>query len=462
MHLWRTLVLLTLPVSLLAARPVGAENLAAPFRLVRSDENYDPQRLAAGVAPAPEPYKYLPLTPDGSTYLSLGGELRERYEALDAPRFGIGAPSDTYDLQRLLLHADLHVGPQLRLYAELGDHRVFGRRTAATPVDESWPNVQNLFLDLSPEAAEHWRLRLGRQELLLNPMQRLVAVREGPNLRQSYDGGRLSWASNDWRADAFSLRPVVVVKPDAFENRADPGTRFSGLYVSHALAAAGSTLDAYYLAYDHANARFGALSAFEHRRTVGSHVTLRQGAWDADADVAWQFGHYGSRRIDAWAFGADGGVTLAQALQPRIGLRADAASGGSASSPTNLGTFNPMFPRGGYFDESSLTTFANLWSLRPNLTLSPSRSLSLQLAEAWRWKQNGADAVYMVPLVPIAATRAVPARYLGRWTILDATWRANRWLSFSAEYMDVAAGPGLTLAGGRDTRFGMLLGQLKF
>jgi len=180
MHRRRALVLLTFGLACLDARHAGAAGPPEPFRLVRSDENYDPRRLAPGVAPAPEPYKYLPLVEGGTTWLSLGGELRERYEAMDAPRFGIGSRSDSYVVQRLLFHADLHSGSHLRLYAELGDHRVFGRRTPITPVDESWPNLQNLFLEISPDANAHWRLRLGRQELLLNPMQRLVAVREAP------------------------------------------------------------------------------------------------------------------------------------------------------------------------------------------------------------------------------------------------------------------------------------------
>jgi hypothetical protein len=462
MHRRRALVLLTFGLACLDARHAGAEGQPDPFRLVRSDETYDPRRLAPGVAPAPEPYKYLPLAEGGATWLSLGGELRERYEGMDAPRFGIGSRSDSYVVQRMLFHADLHAGSHLRLYAELGDHRVFGRRTPITPVDESWPNLQNLFLEVSPDANAHWRLRLGRQELLLNPMQRLVAVREGPNLRQSYDGARLTWQAGAWRVDAFSLRPVLVVKPDAFDNRADPDTRFSGVYAGHALARPGSTLDVYYLAYDRAKARFGASSAFEHRRTVGTHLVLRDGAWDVDADLDWQFGHYGARRIDAWAVGADGGYTFTGSLRPRAGLRVDAAAGGAATSRSRLGTFNPMFPRGGYFDETGLVTFSNLWSLRPNLTLNPTPALTLQFAASWRWKQNAQDAVYMVPLIPLAATRAVPSRYLGRWTILDATWRANRWLSFSAEYLATSTGHGLTDAGGHDLRFGMLQAQLKF
>lgn len=223
------------------------------FQLVRADEDYRPNDQ---FAPAPEPYKYLPLTQDGETYLSFGGELRERYDVFDAPRFGIGTRSDAYDLQRLLLHMDFHLNRRFRLFAQLGRHDVFDKRTAVLPVDRSPTNVQNLFVDLVPDAGEHWRLRVGRQELLFNTTQRFVAVREGPNLRQSYDGTRLTWQKGSWSVDGFTVRPVIV-RPDAFENHGDPNTRFSGLYVSRSLDQPQDVLQAYWYALDHWNAHYG-------------------------------------------------------------------------------------------------------------------------------------------------------------------------------------------------------------
>jgi len=61
--------------------------------------------------------------------LSPGGELRERYEFTRNPSFCAGTDlrHDDYLLQRLLLHGDLHLGPNLRVFVQIGDYRAFGR-----------------------------------------------------------------------------------------------------------------------------------------------------------------------------------------------------------------------------------------------------------------------------------------------------------------------------------------------
>ena len=442
--------------------PAVTADEPAPFRLVRSDENYNPNIHQGRYSTAPEPWKYVPLTADGETYLSFGGEIRERYDVFDAPRFGIRTRSDSYDLQRLLLHGDLHFGRRLRLYAELGKHEVFGKRTAVLPVDESPTNFQNLFIDILPDAAERWRVRVGRQELLLNPTQRFISVREGPNLRQSYDGARVSWTRGAWKVDAFSFRPMLVVKPDAFDNRGDPNSLFSGAYVSHAIDKPEDVIEGYWLAYDHWNAQYGTKVGPERRRTVGTRVALHKGGWDLDTDLARQYGTFAGRDIRAWAIGADGGFTFDTSLKPRLGLRFDGASGGSSTDPNSLDTFNPLFPKGLYFDESMLTTYANLLSVRPSLTITPVRTLTLQVSEAWRWKQTVQDNLYLIPFVPIPQTAGTAGKYVGRWTIVDGNWRANRWLTFQGEYVHVAAAEAVQAARGHDVDFFMLIAQLRF
>ncbi|HEX8680165.1 MAG TPA: hypothetical protein VF683_09410, partial [Chthoniobacterales bacterium] len=57
-----------------------------------------------------EPLKRIPLNAAGDVYLSLGGELRERYEYYHEPLFGLrGIARDDYLLHRLLLGFDFHV-----------------------------------------------------------------------------------------------------------------------------------------------------------------------------------------------------------------------------------------------------------------------------------------------------------------------------------------------------------------
>jgi hypothetical protein len=64
--------------------------------------------------------KFIPLTPDGSVWLTFSGQVRERAEYFRQFLFGASQPeqSDAYLLSRVRLSADLHVTPYVRLFAE--------------------------------------------------------------------------------------------------------------------------------------------------------------------------------------------------------------------------------------------------------------------------------------------------------------------------------------------------------
>src|SRR2546430_3361125 len=72
--------------------------------------------------------KHISLTNDGSVYLSLSGELRERFEYYSEPFFGLrGVDEDSYLLHRLLLGADLHAGDHARVFLQIGNHLEGGK-----------------------------------------------------------------------------------------------------------------------------------------------------------------------------------------------------------------------------------------------------------------------------------------------------------------------------------------------
>src|SRR6266436_1310390 len=86
--------------------------------------------------------KFIPFTNDGSVWLSLGGQARERGEYFRHFLFGASEPKDTdaYLLSRFRLSADLHVTPYFRVFAEgkssmALDRELQGGRTTAF-VDE--------------------------------------------------------------------------------------------------------------------------------------------------------------------------------------------------------------------------------------------------------------------------------------------------------------------------------------
>ena len=441
------------PARLPAAEP-------PPFALIRADEDYRYLRNPDAAKSWEDGIKYVPLDSSGQSFLSLGGEVRERVDVFDAPRFGIGQRSDAYVLQRVLLHGDLHVTDRFRIFAEFGKHDAYDKNRPLGPTDEDGADLQVGFLDVVPDPDEHLTLRAGRQELQFNPLQRFVSVREGPNIRQSFDGGRAFWRDGPLKVDVFATRPVQI-KPGAFDDTADHTLRFYGGNLETALDAA-TIVEGYVFEYDHDRVRYGSNSGNERRTSIGLRLAGRREAWDYDAEGIGQLGSMSGHDIAAWAGSADGGYTLAADWAPRLGLRFDAGSGGSNGRTGMVGTFQPMFPKGAYFNETALTSWSNLIAIRPSLRVQPMPTVSLEASVLLRWRQNPADAVYVQPSTPIAATLGNRAREVGQAYELDATWKATRNLSFEMQFVHQAAGPAITKAGGHDTDFGMLITQLRF
>jgi hypothetical protein len=345
----------------------------------------------------------------------------------------------------------------VRIFAQLGAHEAGGKQVLAPP-DEDRLDVQQLFVELRPAAG--LVARVGRQEMMLSPLQRFVSFRDGTNVRQTFDGGRLTWIRGRWRVEAFATRPVTLER-GIFDNSANRAQMFTGLYASHRLGGAGGTmtLDGYWLMLDRDNLPTGR----ERRHSIGARFAGTHGATDWDAEALYQFGDGGGRDIRAWAASADLGYSIAAApLRPRLGLRFDAGSGDSDPADGRLGAFFPLFPSGPYFNEANLTSWTNLVALRPSVRIQPERRLTLQAAVQFKWRENAADAVYIGPSTPLAATRTNRARTIGQAWTLDANFQLNRNLALRAYYLHHSAGAAMSRAGGRDANFAMASATLRF
>ncbi|HVY69932.1 MAG TPA: alginate export family protein, partial [Verrucomicrobiae bacterium] len=90
-----------------------------PFKQLRYDEDYsyllDPSRRAEFL----DALKFIPLNAWGDSYLTLGGEIRERYEYYHESLWGRGAQdTDGYLLERYMVHADAHFSENFRVFTQ--------------------------------------------------------------------------------------------------------------------------------------------------------------------------------------------------------------------------------------------------------------------------------------------------------------------------------------------------------
>lgn len=119
---WTNLAILVALSALSIAAPVRGQGLGAaaeppPFQSLRYNEDYrfllDPARRTGTW----NHFKYIRLAADANFHLSLGGEVRGRAELVRNPDFDLDGTlsRNDYLLGRSLLHADLHLAPNLRL-----------------------------------------------------------------------------------------------------------------------------------------------------------------------------------------------------------------------------------------------------------------------------------------------------------------------------------------------------------
>lgn len=102
-----------------------------------------------------------------------------------------------------------------------------------TPVDQDRPvDIEQAFIALTePLDNGLLKMRLGRQQIGFD-LQRFVSVRDGPNVRQSYDAAWIDYEKGNWRYITFtvirfrigtSARSMITATPNSatgFSHRA--------------------------------------------------------------------------------------------------------------------------------------------------------------------------------------------------------------------------------------------------
>ena len=394
----------------------------------------------------------------GTGQLQWDASLRFRGMYYDPARFGIGGSEDGYGLLRALASAT-YVEDNWQARVQLGVHAENGKAGGPGRTDRSALDVQQAY----------WRwqrggfhLQLGRQEAGYGS-SRLLSVRDGPNIRLAFDGARVGWKGRSGTLELMALRPLEN-RPGALDDRGEHGAHLWGAYATTARGRGAGQWDLYLLDYRRDGARFAAGSGTERRQTLGARWFGQAGALDWNSELVAQGGELrttaGTLAIHAWTLATDTGWRWTDLpLQPRLGLKADIASGDGNLHDGRLGTFNALFPKSAYFSEASLLAPANLMDVQPTLTLRLHDALTTELGVQMAWKHRLADAVYTppAPLVALPGS-AGGARRIGTQYKSETRWQASEHWQWQLQLAWVDAGPALKQAGGRDTLFASIVG----
>ena len=430
-----------------------------------------------------DPIKWIPLANEGSWFLTLGGELRERYQDIRNSEFGFTIPAnDRHGYHRIFLIADMHLGPHFRTFVELVNGEIIGAITNPPPAEQDPLDLLQGFADLVLPVSKSgdFTLRVGREEMTLGSA-RLVSFRETPNVRRSFDGVRAFWTAGGIGIDALVVRPVNP-RLHVFDDIRDSTQLFWGVYATGPVSAVkGLSVDLYYLGLDKRNATFAQGVGQERRHTIGARLfgkttgfdwhegrrfrgdrTDNDLRFDWDVEGAFQFGSFATDAIRAWMISSDWGYTVFEVpLSPRLGFKADALSGDRNLQDNRLGTFNPLYPALQYYSQAGLFAPANLLSLQPSITLDLAKDASVNVEWGSLWRESKADAFYQPAVEPVLGT-ATAGRYIGYEASANLAWQATVHLTVTGTFAHFAPGGSVKNVGGRSGDFILVVGQFKF
>jgi hypothetical protein len=432
--------------------PASAQ-VASPFRPERFDDDWSD--VSEANAPYGAQFKNIEIIDDIT--VSFGGDARWRFSYLDSPRLGIGTEADSWLLQRLLLHADLHFADHARAFVQVGAHDGIDRALPSAS-DDNQIDVQQAFFDIyAPLADGRLTFRLGRQELSLGP--RFATTRDSVNVRQRHDLVRLIYAAGAWRADLFGGSPVVDER-GSFDDEADVGQDFYGVRVQRAFAA--STLDLYVYELDRDTATLTGVSANDDRVSLGARWTGHHGDLDYDSELVVQGGSFGGQDIRAAGATIDVGWRFPDApMTPRIGARITYGSGDADRGDSTQGTFAPAFPSSQWFGQNGLGSFSNVIETAALFGASPLEDTTVNLKLSSVWRAETADLVY-AGSGSLTDTSGGDDAFVGASLAASLSWRPNDNVTINPYVSFVAVGDELKTRGADDIIYAHLTISLRF
>lgn len=428
-------------------------NVAQPsFQPLRYNENYRYLADASQRREWLDRLKYIPLWRGHEDwYLTIGGEARLYYERVTNPGFGDTPTDDSgYLLQRYMLHTDWHLGKNARVFFQLKSGIENGREGGPRPaIDRNDLDVHQAFFDYSfsfkakdqaATAAPSLLLRVGRQEMTFGA-QRLVSAREGPNVRRSFDGVRLTANVAKWRLDGFAVKEVQS-RAGFFDDRPNPQSTFWGAYATRRFASPAALLgetvglDVYYFGIDLKTVIYNQGSGRDKRHTFGTRVFNTRGqGFDFDYELSGQTGSFRGGAARAWGFGTETGYTFNKVrFQPRVAFRFDGASGDHNPRDTRLTDYNQLYPEGYFFGRLGAIGFLNLYDVHPLVSAQLTKQFSVAAESLFFFRQSLNDTVYNLASFPLRRAPTSRASFTGNQLNFSADHHLDRHTTLSAYY----------------------------
>ena len=412
----------------------SAPNKTMPgFKFLRSDEDYtflkeDPRKSIFW-----NRIKYLSLG-EGS-FVSLGGDIRTETQVLRNEAWQAGN-HDVALFQRFMLHTDWRLGKHVRVFGQLKNGFTIGRNGPPFFLNEDALDVHQLFVGLE---FGNSTFEIGRREIRYGA-RRLISVREGTNVRQSFDGLRWIWKKDKHQFDVlfYAYNPQRV---GVFDNSFNTDQLlWGGYWVWNAASEEQLNFDFYYLGVRNNAPSFEAGNLKETRHSYGIRHWGTNGRWSFNNEAIFQTGRFGDGNIRAWTISTDTYYQFPGKNKPTLGLKAQVISGDENPEDGTLQTFNPLYPRGGYFGLLALIGPANIFDVHPSFKLSFGGNWQLNLDWDVFWRHRLNDGIYFPSGRLNVSGQSATQRFIGHQPGVQLGYAVSRFMEVEASYFLFVAG----------------------
>ena len=373
--------------------------------------------------------------------LTIGGEVRARYEYRIGTTFGVSQANESAASERVRVNVGYDLTPDVSFFAQLQDARIWGSEgndrigggTSGLAAVSSQNNngtgvdLHQGYIQLKNVLVPGLSLKMGRQEIIFGD-HRLFGNFGWSQIGNAFDGVRATYSTGMADVDLFWVR-VFESEVSAgcgtaatatanctgviFNGAGTKGTLDQDVYGAYLTLkpVPNWTIEPYYFLLKDSRAATASTAAAitqaqtldQARSTLGGRINGKAGGLDATAEGAWQFGGVAglggaagapqqhNLHINAEAAAAKIGYTFEPVpMRPRLGFEVDYASGDNCVAATtsattgcnavnHANTFDNLFPTNHFhYGYMDLMAWRNMVNYQVMFDVKPSPVSKLQ------------------------------------------------------------------------------------